>query len=259
MSNLIFIEGISGVGKSTISAALCERLRKLGGSVNYYPEGDPDHPLDLFYVSYLTLDEYRELLHSYPGWGNELQKNSLVEPDYVLVRYQDTKRTYYSPELFKYLKEYEFCYNPKSTLPLSKYSMVFINLWRRFAENKKTSRNLFIFDGSLLMHQINDLTRNYDATTDQITAYLNLLLETIEHLNPVVFYLSLQDIRGRLTKARQSREQTPPTDEQILFWQKRKKIDLSVLERLPVKSHILDISDDNWDFALDNIVRALWV
>ena len=95
MSNLIFIKGISGVGKSSISAMLCERLRSFGYSANCFLEGDSESPLDLFYVSYLTGDEYRELLRSYPAWVDELQKKSIVEPDHAIVRYQDTKRKYY--------------------------------------------------------------------------------------------------------------------------------------------------------------------
>lgn len=254
MGSIIFIEGISGVGKSTISTALCDSLNSLGFSASCYLEGDQNSPLDLFYISYLAKDAYKELLRSYPAWADELQKKSRVEPNYALVRYQDTKREYFSSELFGYLKGHEFCYNTKKLLPLSTYSEVFIDRWRRFAEDKRTNQATLVFDGSFLHHQVNDLIRNYDASEDQIAAHLNALLRTIESQNPVVFYLSTQDVGRRLTKARQSRGQTPPTYEQIVFWQKRKQLDLSVLERLPVKSRIIDISDDSWDSALKNIV-----
>jgi hypothetical protein len=257
MSNLIFVEGISGVGKSTISNVLCERLRSFGYSAYCILEGDSDSPLDLFYVSYLTGGEYRELLRSYPAWSDELQKKSLVEPDYALVRYQDTKRKYYSPELYGYLKEHELCYNTENPVPLSKFSEVFVNLWRLFAEKDIIKQDNLIFDGSLLHHQVNDLIRNYNATEDQIAAYLSVLIRTIESLNPMVFYLSTQDVCSQLTKARQSRGQTPPAYEQIVFWQKRKQMDLSLLERLPVKSRIIDISDGNWDSALENIFSSI--
>lgn len=45
-----------------------------------------------------------------------------------------------------------------------------------------------------------------------------------------------------------------PTYEQIAFGEKRKQMDLLVLERLSVKSHLIDISDNRWDVALENIV-----
>lgn len=257
MSNLIFIEGISGVGKSTISTVLCEKLHSSGYSATCFLEGDSNSPLDLFYVSYLTRDEYGEILRSYPSLADELRKGSIVEPDYALVRYQDAERKHFSSELYRYLKSHEFCYNTENPVPMSQYGEVFINLWRRFAENKTTNQGYYIFDGSLLHHQINDLLRNYDATENQIASHLCMLTQTIAFLNPVVFYLSTQDVGSRLAKARQSRGQTPPTYEQIEFWKKCKRMDLSMLERLPIESHIIDISDDSWDFALENIILSV--
>jgi hypothetical protein len=257
MSNLIFLEGISGVGKSSVSAALCDRLRRFGYSADCFLEGDSKSPLDLFNVSFLTGDEYRNLLRSYPAWADEIQKNSIIEPDYALVRYRDTTRKYYSQVLYEYLKEHEFCYNAENPVPLTRFSEVFIKMWGRFAENVIMTQGYLIFDGSLLHHQINDLIRNYNASATQIEAHICALIRTIDVLNPVIFYLISQDVSTRLTQARESRGQTPPTSEQIAFWEKRQQMDLWVLERIPVKSHRIDISDGSWDAALDIIVLSI--
>lgn len=45
MKNIIFIEGVSGVGKSTTVSALGEKLLNLGYSASCHFEGDPDSPL----------------------------------------------------------------------------------------------------------------------------------------------------------------------------------------------------------------------
>lgn len=47
MSRIIFIEGVSGVGETTMAQHLCDKLRRLGYSASCYPEGDPYSPLDL--------------------------------------------------------------------------------------------------------------------------------------------------------------------------------------------------------------------
>ena len=257
MSTPVFIEGISGVGKSTLSSMLCDKLHHLGHPSNCFLEGDTNSPLDLFYVSYLTVEEYASLLHSYPTQADELQKNSLVEPDYILVRYQDTNRRYYSSELYEYLRAHELCYKAENPLPLSKYGEVFLNLWARFARRTATTQSILIFDGSLLHHQINDLMRNYAASEKQIKAYLSMLIQTIEPLHPMVFYLFTQDVGTQFAKARQSRGQMPPTCEQVAFWEKRMRMDLSVLNGLAVQTHRIDISDGSWNSALERIVSSI--
>lgn len=49
---LIFIEGISGVGKSTTATLLCNKLRAMAHPVACYLEGNPANPLDPFDGTY---------------------------------------------------------------------------------------------------------------------------------------------------------------------------------------------------------------
>lgn len=52
VNRLIFIEGISGVGKSTSAALLCDELQKMGFDNACYVEGDRNNPLDPFKGTY---------------------------------------------------------------------------------------------------------------------------------------------------------------------------------------------------------------
>lgn len=76
MRNIIFIEGVSGVGKLNTVSALSDKLRNLGYSVSYHIEGDPESPLDLCWVAYLTKAEYEKLLKLYPSSADEITKNN---------------------------------------------------------------------------------------------------------------------------------------------------------------------------------------
>jgi len=257
MKNLILIEGISGVGKSTTTSKLCEKLRGSGYTANCYLEGDIESPVDSFWRAYLTKPEYEKIRIEYPDFAHQLSENCTAGDNYVLVRYQDRERRYYSPEVYEYLKGREFCYNPANPLPPVKYTEVFSDMWRRFAEIEQTKQDFVIADGSFLHHQINDLIRNYNASEDDIFNHLTKLLRTVQPLNPIVFYLSSQNVGERLTKARDSRSQTAPNEDMIAFWKKRKDLDLSILSRLPAESHILDISHEEWDSALDIMFSQL--
>lgn len=257
MKNLIFIEGISGVGKSTTTTELYKKLNSLGYTVSCHLEGDANSPLDLFGVAYLTKTEYEKLLFSYPAFGDEISKNSIIGSYYALVRYKTTQKKFYSPELYEHLKDCEFCLNPVYPVPLLTFTEVFSDLWRRFTENKQTKTDYIIFDGSFLHHQINDLIRNYNASEDEIIEHLIKLTKIVRELNPTIFYLSSQDAGERLARVWDSRGKTAPTKENIALWQNRKDMDLIILKKLRTESYILDITNDNWDTVIDAILMRV--
>lgn len=261
MKNIIFIEGVSGVGKSTSAALLGVELQKLGYSVSCHLEGDADNPLDLCWAAYLTRMEFENLLVSHSECADELIKNVMYDGDYILLRYQISKpheiKRIFSSELHDILHRKEFCYNPTNVVPISKFIEVFMNRWKSFAESDEANHDYAIFDASLVSHMTNDLMHNYNASADDIVQHLEALLQTIRHLNPVLFYLSSQNVRECLANARMSRGQSPPTDEQIAFWEKRKEMDLSVLPRLSVDSYSMDISDENWDAAVSEMISRI--
>ena len=196
MNNLIFIEGVSGVGKTTIAASLHNKLRDMGNTFVCYLEGDCKNPLDPFNGTYPT------------------------------------------------------------EMPLSLFVETYTNCWRLFMKNQFQQEPKIIFDGTLLHHQINDLIRNYNAPDDVIVIYLTNLLQIVEPMKPIVFYLSSGDVGQRLLHARESRGQSILTKEQITFWENRKRIDLFVLERLSAKSRVLNV-DYGWDLALEMMIKCV--
>jgi len=257
MKNLIFIEGVSGVGKSAIATKLREALENRGYTVACHLEGDPDGPLDLCWVAYLTHVEYANLLLEYTEYAKDLIKNVIYDGEYVLLRYQVGRDNLYSQKLHDELHTREFCYNPVNTAPLSKFTEVFLNLWKKYLQSEELKQDFAIFDASLVSHMTSDMTRNYNASENEMVKHLVSLLQVVNSLNPIVFYLASDNVKNRLLAARKSRRQIPPTDEQLSFWEKRKQMDMRVLKRLPVESYILDISNGDWDSALDSILKRV--
>lgn len=196
MNNIVFIEGVSGVGKTTITMSLSDKLREMGYESECYLEGANDNPLDPF--------------------------NGTYPPPMSLTTFSET----------------------------------YMQCWRDFAENQLKRDFILILDGTFLHHQTNDLIRDYNASYDVIENHLSNLLHIIQHLNPIIFYLLSSDVGLRVIQARKSRNQSTPTEERITLWENRKRVDLYILERLLVESHILNI-DGGWNSILEAMTMRM--
>ena len=246
---IIFIEGVSGSGKSTLSQNLRDKLTDSGYKVACYLEGDFTNPIDFHSTAYFKQNEYDDLLAEYPLDSKEIKENTIIVGDVRLIQYYNSKTALFAEPLLSVLREHEFCFTPVNLVPLSEYNRVYKLVWEQFEQNHKqnyTPVDYILFDGSLFHHPINDMMRNYNASHEQITTHINMLVGTVRTLCPYIVYLSADNIAERLRKARVSRNQTLPSDTQIQFWKTRKQADLAVLSQLNAPHKIYDISHENW-------------
>ncbi|HBP38732.1 MAG TPA: hypothetical protein DD640_08330 [Clostridiales bacterium] len=256
MKKLIFVEGVSGVGKSTLTVKLRDALIAHGFRAVCHLEGDADNPVDLFCCAYLTKTEFFQLLQDYPIDKDTLIENSVQEADYVLVRYGDCNTAFFVPTLFDVLKSHEGFYKPANPININQYTQVFADCWRRFLCQNQGNTDYVIFDGGFLFHRANDLIQNYQATDETIARHLIALLSAMSPHSPILFYLSAKDVGARLIQARESRGQTPATEVQIAFELERKHRQMQILNILPVQTCIIDISN-GWENAIENMIGLI--
>ncbi|MEN6315321.1 MAG: hypothetical protein ABFD25_13880 [Clostridiaceae bacterium] len=256
MKKLVFVEGVSGVGKSTTAVKLCNVLNDLGFRAVCHSEGDADNPVDFFNCAYLTKAEFSQLLQDYPSYRYTLINNSVQEADYVLVRYGDRNTAYFASPLLDVLKSHEGFYKPVKPIAIEQYTEVFTDCWRRFLHQDQGNENFVIFDGSFLFHRANDLIQNYNATNVMIAAHLKALLSAMIPYNPLLFYLSSKDVGARLIQARESRGQATTSEAQIAFEVERKIRQIQVLNLLPIQACIVDISN-GWKNTIDDMMKYI--
>ncbi len=258
MAHLIFIEGVSGVGKTTTSTALAARLQGMGRPARCFLEGEPDNPLDLFYVAYLKPAQFDAMLRDHPDQAEGLREKSLVTPDCAFVRYRDSQnQALFLGELHRFLEAHEFSYQPTQPQPQAEFERIFLDRWARFAQREASYDGYLIFDGALFQHQINDLLRNYTAPTEQIARHIGALVRAVAPLHPMLFYLSTQDVEGRLSWARMRRGQTPPTAEKVAHTKTRKTLDLAIFETLSCEAHAFDVDDRDIADVIDEVTSYI--
>ncbi len=257
MKKLVFIEGVSGVGKSTLTQKLRNKLREMGFSADYYLEFDSTNPIDFYCVAYFKQAEYSDLLVKYAEFTSAIKDNTIFADDVRLIRYYKGDIAQFSAPLLDLLREREFCWHPINLVPMTEYTRVYRILWERFAQNTDSKPDYLLFDGSLFHHPINDLTRNYNVSSHQAAEHVNTLLDVVSSLHPYVIYLSTDNIDERLQKARISRGEPPCSEEKIKFWEARKQADLAVIKQLSTPYKLYDISQENWDAVLTEILNDI--
>ena len=257
MTKIIFIEGVSGVGKTTLVKALQNRWQSHGYTVRSYIEFDFTNPIDFYCTAYIPNERYQNLCQNHPEEIAQIKRYSISVGAATLVRYFDGDTPLFSERLLGELRELEFCYNPPHPVPLADYSKAYQAVWEDFGKSVNNCVDYYVFDGSLLHHPLNDMIRNYDASKEQAAAHVKLLLNCLKNIHTSVFYLFTEDLAGQLRLAHQSRRQAPPDHVAVSFWEKRREYDDYVLNHSVPVYQMMNLTKYGYKAVLDKIVTAM--
>lgn len=250
---ILFIEGVSGVGKSTMVKALHKRLQDDGFTVKSYLEFDFTNPIDFYCTAYIPNERYRELCRSSP----EIAQYSIPAGEATLVRYYDEDTPLFSENLMQELRSMEFCYDPPHPVPLSDYTRAYKAVWSTFDARIDGSVDYYIFDGSLLHHPLNDMIRNYHASKEQTAAHVRAISASLTMAVYDVFYLFTENIANQLRLAYHNRRQAPPDTTDISFWKTRGEYDLYVLENTDLRYQMMNVTKYGYDAVFNKILASV--
>lgn len=257
MSEIIFIEGVSGVGKSTMVDSLAFALRAKGYQVRSYLEFDFANPIDFYSTAYFRNNEYNRFCAHYEKHLSLIKQYSIPAGNATLVRYYDQNTPLFDEPLLSELELYEFCYKPTRVIPFQEYTDTYEHIWKRFAHSLDRETDYYLFDGSLLHHPLNDMIRNYDVDVLQAGLHVKSMLNAISAIKYHVFYLYTNDISRRLIQAHKSRNQKRPSGDKIEFWKKRYAYDQLILDKYIGKYTSIDVSESGWNSAMNRIILSL--
>lgn len=181
----IFVEGLQGMGKST----LVQRLSEKYTGHHVYREGDYC-PVELAWCSYLTKEQYKHILDKFSEMKEEIEKWTVIEEDKFIVMY--TRIITDIPGFHKYMEQYEI-YNGRRTLGELENIVL-----KRYQKLGKTAAG--IFECALFQNIIEDLMLFHKRTDEQVSQFYYKLKDAMKTEDFIIFYLYDEDVDKNLSQ-----------------------------------------------------------
>jgi hypothetical protein len=161
--------------------------------------------------------------------------------------------------LNEYLRSKEFCYSSKPIVSFDKFKKVFYKRFEQFVDKMIIKDEITIFESVLLQHQIHDINRLYPHIKNkEISKYLKAIANILTPLNPVLFYISQNNVREALKHTAFIRSKPKwSAEETIIYYERRKALEVDAAKNFPFDSIVLDNTNYNWDKMFDAILHTL--
>ena len=178
----IFIEGIQGAGKSTLTTKLSKKL----SDYSVYTEGDIS-PVELAWCSYMTEQEFNSILKKYSEYKEEILKNTKKEGNRYITAYTriltDTREFYQDMESFE-------IYNAR--IDYDTFKLIILDRY--------TKLNSFgnIFECSFFQNSIEDMMLFYQMEDDAIIDFYSEAYNRLKDKNFKLLYIDSDNIRENI-------------------------------------------------------------
>jgi len=264
---LILIEGIPGSGKTLLSEKLANHISRNYIKANLWHEGGY-HPANLIdWTAIVPLAELGKIVAAYPDYEEKIRENMYIDGDYAILF---TK--FHIPKKDRGLLDLMGRHGMGRRFEL--YTSLHINKWRKFAKIKNDNDNpkkdeITIFECAYLQEHIESLMMWMERSETEIIDYMKKLIDAVISLNPLLIYLQQKDVRETIKRVSESKlhedgwaervsamYETAPYgkthnlkgfDGIVEFFTKKKEIDYTVINELPIKTIFIDNDDYDWD------------
>ncbi len=188
----VFIEGTQGSGKSTLTTRLAQKYT----AYHPYREGDLS-PIELAWCSYLTLEQYQEILIKYAAYADEIKKNTLEEGDRRVVSY--TRILTEQRAFYEYMESFEI-YNGRITF--DQFREILLSRYQKL----NTYGN--IFECSLFQNTIENMLLFYEMSEEEIFAFYQEVYTVLREKNIKILYLQTDELRQSIEHVKKERVDT---------------------------------------------------
>ncbi|GFI65804.1 hypothetical protein IMSAG185_01408 [Lachnospiraceae bacterium] len=185
----IFVEGIQGMGKSTLVNSISAAVPELV----VCREGDYS-PVDLAWCTWMSREEYEDVLKRYQAVREEIIKNTVQEREHFVIAY--TKIITDIPHFHKDLEQYEV-YNARKTF--QELKELILTRYRNF------SRTGYLFECSFFQNIIEDFILFHLLSDDEIVNFYGELYRYIDQEQFFLLYLYSDNLAENIEAIRKER------------------------------------------------------
>lgn len=262
----IFIEGIQGMGKSTL-------LNQISASLPAYHacrEGDYS-PVDLAWCCWMTAEEYKQILNQYTPLREEIIQNTVQEGIHYIVPYTNILTDI--PNFHRELETFEIYNGRKSLL---EFQEIISSRYRNFTGTGYLFECSFfqnIIEDLILFHQLNDEEiiefyqglYNVAQKEDFLLLYLysdqleecikTIKKERCNHQGEELWYVMMLEylVRSPYGKQHDYREFA----DMISHFQHRQQLELCIIHEV-IKNNAVILPAKNWEIEtiLNNYILS---
>jgi len=189
----IFIEGIQGSGKSTLVQRLAQEMPEL----KVCHEGDYS-PVELAWCTWMTEEEYQQVLERYETIRGEIINNTVEENDNYIITY--TRIITDIPGFHKDLENYEIYNGRRSVEELKE---IVLSRYEKF-KNDNTESN-YLFECSFFQNIVEDLILFHKLNDDEIVEFYKRLYEKVDKESFRMIYIYSDDIAENIRTIKEER------------------------------------------------------
>lgn len=255
------MEGLPGSGKTTTTKTINKLLSKNRYKALPYYEGDLNHPADYDGTAFLTTEELKKLLDKNPNYTKVINENIKKVNNGYLIEYAKAAKNLdndFSQEFLKYIFKYDIY-----ELPLEKNYNLITNRWKNFVKNFLSNKEIYIFECCFIQNPITVSMIKHNKDKNTIKNYIHKLNDIIKPLNPILIYLNQNNFYESFNKLSTQRprewlnyfidyytNQGFGLDNNLKgmkgvleILEKRKEIELEIVQELDVKKYIINYND----------------
>lgn len=254
MTRLYIVEGLPCSGKSTTARHIADRLQRMrtAREVVFVDEGIGDHPADYEDSAYVTSGQLAALP---PGLRERVRSCARLSQDgYVLPLAQ------FGGAALNMLMPYKIY----DSLPWETEMPLMLEKWAGFVKGAK-EHTVYVFNCVLLQNPMCETMMRFGFSEEESLGYISQIAGLIEPLEPGVVYLKTDDIAESVSAASQQREgwleeairyhergaygrsiNARGFDGYIACLEERQRRELAILEKLPVRSLVLENPGRDW-------------
>lgn len=185
----IFVEGIQGMGKSTLVNKLAYTIPEL----KVCREGDYS-PVDLAWCTWMTKEQYEKVLEKYKEIQDEIRKKTVIDGEHYVASY--TQIITDIPNFHKDLEQYEV-YNGRTSLEELKEIVL--------SRYKKFSGTGYVFECAFFQNIMEDLILFHLLSDDEIIDFYRELYELVDKDEFILFYLHSENLEETIRIIRKER------------------------------------------------------